>query len=100
MFWSKAENTVDGIDYLKLADRQDLIQKALNVKDWSNAADHAGRMLGLSRYEARALAAAEVNGSSSTTTRILWDAYTPHLYVWLPFAAIGVLATIALGKNS
>ncbi len=29
-------------------------------------------------------------------TRLLWDTYDPHLKVWLPFAAIGVAAIIAL----
>ena len=29
-------------------------------------------------------------------TRLLWDTYDPQYYVWLPFAAIGVVATIAL----
>jgi hypothetical protein len=28
-------------------------------------------------------------------TQMLWDTYHPHL-IWLPFAAIGVLAAIAL----
>lgn len=29
-------------------------------------------------------------------TQLLWDTYLPHYYVWLPFAAIGVTAAIAL----
>ncbi|MBN2801119.1 MAG: MFS transporter [Deltaproteobacteria bacterium] len=29
-------------------------------------------------------------------TQLLWDTYHPHLTVWLPFAAVGVLSMIAL----
>ncbi len=32
----------------------------------------------------------------SQATQLLWDTYDPHLKVWLPFAAIGVAAIIAL----
>ena len=29
-------------------------------------------------------------------SQLLWDTYHPHLYTWLPFAAIGVASAIAL----
>jgi hypothetical protein len=31
-----------------------------------------------------------------TATRTLWDLYHPQYHVWIPFAAIGVLAIISL----
>ncbi|MCK4658138.1 MAG: MFS transporter [Phycisphaerae bacterium] len=80
----------------KLADKPDLVQKALAVKDWSSSADQAARLLGLSAFEARAFVAAEVNHSPLTTTQLLWDRYHPQYKVWVPFAAIGVVAAIAL----
>jgi hypothetical protein len=47
-------------------------------------------------FEARALVAAEVNLSSLSTTQLLWDDYHPQYKVWIPFAAIGFMAMIAL----
>jgi len=29
-------------------------------------------------------------------TQLLWDTYNPQYYTWIPFAAVGVLAAIAL----
>jgi hypothetical protein len=81
----------------RLATKQNLIQKALAEKDWTKSPGNAARLLGLSPFEARALVAAEVNRSPATGTRLLWDTYHPQYKVWIPFAAIGVLATIALG---
>ncbi len=87
----------EGTDYERLAGKQDLIQKALDAKDWSRSPRQAARLLRLNPFEARALVAVEVERSAVTTTQLLWDTYTPQYFVWLPFAAIGVLATIALG---
>ena len=80
----------------RLANKQDLIQKALDVKDWSKTPDQATRLLGLNPFEARALTAAEVNQARITATELLWTRYHPQYYVWIPFAAIGVAAIIAL----
>jgi len=39
----------------------------------------------------------ELTGLNATdATRLLWDTYSPHLHVWLPFAIIGLLAAAAL----
>lgn len=53
-------------------------------------------LLGLNPYEARAIVAAEVNQSAQAVTKLLWDEYHPQYFVWLPFAAIGIIAAIAL----
>jgi len=85
-----------GVNYTKLAYNPDLIQKALNAKDWAAVPDQGARLLALNPYEARALVAAEVAGAPSAMTRLLWDEYFPQYKVWIPFATIGVLAAIAL----
>ncbi len=83
--------------YERLAGNQDLIQQALDRKDWSNAPEQAARLLRLNPFEARALAAAEVNSAARTATQMLWDKYHPNRNVWLPIVAVGIVATIALG---
>ena len=83
--------------YKRLAGNQDLIQKALDRKDWSQASEQAARLLRLNPFEARALAAAEVNSAAQRATQMLWDQYDPNRKVWLPIVAIGIIATIALG---
>jgi len=85
-----------GIDYSALAEDAHLIQLALARKDWPRQPDHAAQLLGMSPFETRALVACDVNGSRITATRLLWDLYHPQYYVWIPFAAIGVIAAIAL----
>ncbi|MFH1747683.1 MAG: MFS transporter [Planctomycetota bacterium] len=93
LFGSAEEKDV----YKRLAGNQDLIQKALDRKDWSNASEQAAGLLRLNPFEARALAAAEVNSAAQTATKMLWDKYHPNRNVWLPMVAVGVVATIALG---
>ncbi|MHC4695193.1 MAG: MFS transporter [Planctomycetota bacterium] len=87
----------EGTDYERLAGKQDLIQKALDAKDWSRSPRQAAHLLELNPFEARTLVAVEVERSAVTATQLLWDTYKPQYFVWIPFAAIGVLATIALG---
>ena len=83
--------------YERLAANPDLIQKALKEKDWGKTPQQAGALLQLNPLEARARVAAEVNQARLTATKMLWDKYNPQYKVWIPFAAIGVIATIALG---
>jgi MFS family permease len=87
----------DGINYTRLAAKPDLIQAALDVKDWSRAPREAAALLLLNPYEARALVAADVNQSARAATDQLWAKYHPQYKVWIPFASIGVVAAIALG---
>ena len=53
-------------------------------------------LLELNPYEARALVAVEVGDSAKSATKLLWDTYHPQYKVWLPFAAIGFVAIVAL----
>ncbi|MCH7807838.1 MAG: MFS transporter [Planctomycetes bacterium] len=82
--------------YAVLAGKQGVVQKVLDAKDWRAAPEHAGRVLGLNPWEATALVSAELNRSPIVATKMLWDTYNPQYHVWLPFAAVGVFATIAL----
>ena len=91
------EVTPEGINYHRLSEKQDLIVKTLQAKDWTGAPREAAMLLGLNPFEARALVAAEVIQTPVSTTRLLWDAYHPQYKVWIPFASIGVAAMIALG---
>ena len=63
---------------------------------WDGDPQHLDALLGVPRTEAFARLQ-EVQGlDASAATRLLWEAYDPHLWVWLPFAAIGVVAGVAL----
>ena len=48
------------------------------------------------RTEAMAKLQEVLGIDSIAATRLLWDTYNPQYHVWLPFAAIGVAAIIAL----
>lgn len=84
------------LNYAELAKQQKVIQDALSAKDWAAAPRQAAELLELNPYEAHALVAAEVRGSFLSTTSLLWSQYAPQYRVWIPFAAIGIIATIAL----
>ena len=92
LFGDAAEQT----RYERLADRQALIQAALSAKDWSQTPDQARALLRLSVPEARTRVAMEVNKTNEAATSVLWQNYHPQYKVWLPFAAIGIAAAIAL----
>ncbi len=87
---------VDDINYTKLGYNQDLIQEALEQKDWTVSSAQARKLLKLNPYEAKALVGAEVANAPVKMTEHLWTKYQPNIKVWVPFAVIGVLATIAL----
>ena len=87
----------DGLDYYRLAGKQELIEQLLGMTHWANKPALAVRVLRLNPFEARALAAADVAKAPVKTTQMLWEKYDPQYCTWLPFAAIGVLAIIALG---
>ena len=94
----EGETTEEGVNYTRLAGKHHLIIKAFREKtDWSTCPpDLLPPLLQLNPNEARALASAEVAKAPLTTTKLLWDNYHPQYKVWLPFAAIGIFAAIAL----
>jgi len=82
--------------YEELADEQDLVLEVLEAKDWTAAPEQAARLLALNPFEARVLVAVEEGNATKGATQLLWDEYHPQYRVWLPFAAIGIAAIIAL----
>ena len=101
--WWESVKSVFGFEldrqhmYRRLAEDGDLIQEALSEKDWSKTPEQAAQLFRLNPFEAQSLAAAEANQASLAATKLLWDKYNPQYKVWIPFAVIGVIATIALG---
>ena len=84
-------------DWKAIAGDRTRLKAALAAKDWSAAPEHARYLLGLNPYEARIAVAIEVNHAAIAATDHLWDRYKPQYKVWIPFAIIGIFATIALG---
>jgi MFS family permease len=82
--------------YARLARKPEIIQEALAVKDWSRSPADARALLGLSTFEAESRASAEAKDAAQAVTRMLWEKYSPQYAVWVPFAAVGVVATAAL----
>jgi hypothetical protein len=63
---------------------------------WDGRLDSLDAAAGVARPEAFARLM-EVTGKDATAaTQLLWETYSPQYAVWLPFAAIGVAAIIAL----
>lgn len=52
--------------------------------------------LGIARTEAVARLQTLLSLDSTQVTHLLWDTYSPQFYVWLPFAAVGLLSLVAL----
>ncbi len=65
-------------------------------KGWNGDVATLETVLGVQRTGAM-VKLQEVTGlDPSAATRLLWDTYDPQIWVWVPFAAVGVVATIAL----
>ncbi|MCU0979936.1 MAG: MFS transporter [Pirellulaceae bacterium] len=65
-------------------------------KGWDGDVATLESVLGVKRTEAM-LRLQEATGLDAVAaTQLLWDTYDPHLGVWLPFAAIGIVAAVAL----
>jgi hypothetical protein len=92
-----AEEKLEGsLDYQLLADELSYVRAALDEKDWAATPRQAAQLLGLNPYEAAAMVSAELGEAPKKSTQLLWRTYHPQYKVWIPFASIGVLATIAL----
>lgn len=65
-------------------------------KAWDGSAGTLEAALGVKRTEAMAKLQ-EVTGLDPTAaTQMLWDTYSPHVHIWIPFAVVGVTAATAL----
>ena len=67
---------------------------------WDGSVDTLEKAAGVARTESFSflmeyLGKSGVEGGKEVT-RLLWDTYHPNLHVWIPFAAIGVIAAVAL----
>jgi len=65
-------------------------------KTWDGNPNMLEQLIGVPRTEAMLKLQEVLNMDAVQTTKLLWDTYSPHLYVWIPFGAIGVAAVIAL----
>ncbi|MBU0691299.1 MFS transporter [bacterium] len=65
-------------------------------KIWDGNPDTLETLLGVPRTEAMLKLQEVISMDAVTTTQLLWDTYSPHLYVWIPFAAVGLFAVVAL----
>jgi len=63
---------------------------------WTGNPNQLEMLLGVPRTEAMIKLQEVLNVDAITATKLLWDTYSPHLYVWIPFAIIGILAVVAL----
>ena len=65
-------------------------------KVWNGNPDMLEKLIGVPRTEAMLKLQEVLNVDAVQATKLLWDTYSPHLHVWIPFAAIGIVALIAL----
>ncbi len=65
-------------------------------KGWNGSVATLEGALGVKRSAAMATLQEVTGLDPEAATRLLWETYHPQYSVWLPFAAIGVVATIAL----
>jgi hypothetical protein len=66
------------------------------AKAWNGNVQQLEQCLGITRPQAMARLQELTGTDSIQATRLLWDSYSPHLYVWIPFAVIGLMAAVAL----
>lgn len=64
-------------------------------KSWDGSINTLESTLGIPRAEAFVTLQQTLDQSASEVTQLLWNTYHPH-YIWIPFALIGVLSTIAM----
>ena len=92
-----------GYLYGNFGDKAVLAQKYLlqhtalgEGKAWNGDPAALQGLLGVPRTEAMTKLQEVLGSDAVQTTKLLWDTYQPQYHVWLPFAAIGILAVIAL----
>ena len=96
-------NYIAGKLYPRVGEKANLSLKYLlehtpfgDGKVWDGKIASLEELTGITRTEAFAKLQEVVGQDGPACTRLLWETYNPQYYTWLPFAAIGVLATIAL----
>lgn len=66
------------------------------ARTWDGSIATLEQAAGVTRPEAFAKLQSVLGKSGPQVTQILWDAYHPQYHAWIPLAAIGVFAAIAL----
>ncbi|MCH8242811.1 MAG: MFS transporter [Planctomycetes bacterium] len=96
-------NYIAGKLYARVGEKANLSLKYLlehtpfgDGKVWDGKIATLEELTGIARTEAFAKLQEVVGQDGPACTRLLWETYHPQYYTWLPFAAIGVLAAIAL----
>lgn len=94
---------LQGFVYGRWGEKAVLAQKYLVEKTdfaagrtWDGDIHSLGEAAGVVRPEAFAKLMEVTGLDAGAATRLLWETYSPHYAVWLPFAAIGVVAIVAL----
>ena len=64
--------------------------------DWNGKLETLDVAAGVERTEAFAKVQELTGLDPIAATTLLWDTYSPQYTVWIPFAVIGVFATVAL----
>jgi len=65
-------------------------------KNWDGSMATLEKTLGVTRPEAMNKFIEVTGLNQITATQTLWESYRPELYVWIPFAIIGIVAAVAL----
>lgn len=65
-------------------------------KTWDGDPATLGTLLGVSRPDAFARLMETLHLDASAATTLLWNTYTPQYFVWIPFAAVGIISAIGL----
>jgi dipeptide/tripeptide permease len=65
-------------------------------RGWDGEVSGLEVAMGIKRPDAFAKLQELTGLDAHAATRMLWDTYDPQYYVWIPFAAIGVVAAVAL----
>ncbi len=96
-------NYLAGKIYARVGEKATLALKYLlehtpfgDGKTWDGDINTLEKAAGVPRTEAFAKLQEVLGKEGPEVTQILWETYDPQYYVWIPFAAIGVLAAIAL----
>lgn len=63
---------------------------------WDGNPTNLSKALGIERPDAMARLQEAFNLESGEATRLLWETYSPQYYVWIPFAATGLVCAVAL----
>lgn len=67
-----------------------------NDLKWDGDVSRLESLLGIPRSAAMTRLTEVTGLDPAAATRLLWDTYSPHLHVWLPFAAVGVVSAFGL----